>query len=50
MVKHVGKNVKVKAAGGISDLNDAEAFLALGAHRLGTSRVVKAVKAANKEF
>lgn len=41
---HVGANVKVKAAGGISGLADAEAFLKLGADRLGTSRVVKAVK------
>ena len=41
---HVGANVKVKAAGGISSLADAEAFLKLGADRLGTSRVVKAVK------
>jgi len=36
---------KVKAAGGIADLKDAEDFLALGAERLGTSRIVKAVKA-----
>jgi len=41
---HVGANVRVKAAGGISSLADAEAFLKLGADRLGTSRVVKAVK------
>ena len=41
---HVGASVKVKAAGGISSLADAEAFLKLGADRLGTSRVVKAVK------
>ena len=38
--KHVGKNVKIKAAGGISSLEDAEKFLALGADRLGTSRIV----------
>ena len=49
MVENVGDGVKVKAAGGISDLKDAEAFLALGADRLGTSRVVKAVKALEKE-
>ena len=49
MVENVGAGVKVKAAGGISDLKDAEAFLALGADRLGTSRVVKAVKALEKE-
>jgi len=41
---HVGAAVKVKAAGGISSLADAEEFLKLGADRLGTSRVVKAVK------
>ena len=42
---HVGPGVKIKAAGGIADLKDAEDFLNLGAHRLGTSRIVKAVKA-----
>ena len=41
---HVGPGVKIKAAGGISTLEDAEKFLALGASRLGTSRVVKLVK------
>ena len=40
---------KVKAAGGISSLEDAEKFIELGADRLGTSRVVKIVKAAEKE-
>lgn len=40
MKKHVGKNVKVKAAGGISSLEDAEKFLELGAERLGTSRLI----------
>lgn len=44
MVENVGEKVKVKAAGGIADLADAEDFLYLGASRLGTSRVVKAVK------
>ena len=44
MRENVGANVKVKAAGGIADLADAEDFLTLGADRLGTSRVVKAVK------
>lgn len=45
---HVGPGVKIKAAGGIADLKDAEDFLHLGASRLGTSRVVKAVKAMEK--
>ena len=44
MVKHVGPGVKVKAAGGITSLKDAEDFINLGASRLGTSRIVKAVK------
>ena len=43
--KHIGPNVKIKAAGGIANLQDAEDFIALGASRLGTSRIVKAVKA-----
>jgi deoxyribose-phosphate aldolase len=42
---HVGPNVRIKAAGGIADLKDAQDFIELGASRLGTSRVVKAVKA-----
>ena len=42
--KHVGKDVKIKAAGGIASLKDAEDFVTLGASRLGTSRVVKIVK------
>lgn len=41
---HVGKEVKIKAAGGISSLSDAEKFLELGAERLGTSRMIKLVK------
>jgi deoxyribose-phosphate aldolase len=40
----VGNNVKIKAAGGIKGLEDAEMFLSLGASRLGTSRVIKAIK------
>ena len=44
MRKNVGADGKVKAAGEISDLADAEEFIRLGADRLGTSRVVKAVK------
>lgn len=42
--KHVKPGVKIKAAGGISSLEDAEKFIELGAARLGTSRVVKIVK------
>ena len=41
---NVAPHVKIKAAGGIADLNDARDFMALGADRLGTSRIVKAVK------
>ena len=44
--QHVGPNVKIKAAGGISTLADAETFIRLGASRLGTSRIVKLAKAA----
>jgi deoxyribose-phosphate aldolase len=44
MRENVGENVKVKAAGGISGLQDAQDFIDLGADRLGTSRVVKAVQ------
>lgn len=42
--EHVAPNVKIKAAGGISSLEDAEKFLLLGADRLGTSRIIKLVK------
>ena len=42
--KHVGKGVKIKAAGGIASMQDAEDFVNLGADRLGTSRIVKIVK------
>lgn len=42
--KHIGPNVKMKAAGGIASLDDAEKFLSLGADRLGTSRIIKLVK------
>ena len=41
---HVAPHVKIKAAGGIATIADAEEFIALGASRLGTSRIVKAVK------
>ena len=43
--KHIGEGVQMKAAGGISSLEDAEKFVALGATRLGTSRIVKILKA-----
>lgn len=46
---HVAPNVKIKAAGGISSLEDAEAFIRLGASRLGTSRIVKIVKNADTD-
>lgn len=42
--EHVGEGVKIKAAGGISSMADAEKFVELGADRLGTSRIVKIVK------
>ena len=41
--ENIGKNVKIKAAGGISSLKDAEDFINNGASRLGTSRIVKIV-------
>lgn len=47
LAKNVGKGVKVKAAGGIKTIADAEEFIALGADRLGTSRIVKIVKEEN---
>ena len=43
--RHIGEGVLIKAAGGISNLDDAQDFIDLGASRLGTSKVVKAVKA-----
>ena len=46
--KHVAPHVKIKAAGGISSLEDAEKFIELGASRLGTSRIVKLAKAMEK--
>ncbi|SDB64804.1 deoxyribose-phosphate aldolase [Butyrivibrio sp. INlla16] len=45
--KHVGPDVKMKAAGGIGSIADAEKFMELGADRLGTSRIVKIVKDEN---
>ena len=47
MRKYVGANVKVKAAGGIASFADAEKFVDLGADRLGTSRLIKIMKAEN---
>lgn len=44
MKEHVGAQVKIKAAGGISSFDDAEKFICLGADRLGTSRLVKIIK------
>lgn len=44
MSKNIGENVNIKAAGGISSIDDAEKFISLGASRLGTSRIVKEVK------
>ncbi len=46
---HIGEGVRMKAAGGIGSMEDAMRFLELGAERLGTSRIVKLVKAAAKE-
>lgn len=46
--RHVKDGVLIKAAGGISSLEDAEAFINLGASRLGTSRIVRLVKSNNK--
>ena len=46
--KHVAPHVKIKAAGGISSLEDAEKFISLGASRLGPSRIVKLAKAMEK--
>ncbi len=45
---NISSHMKIKAAGGIADLKDAEDFINLGASRLGTSRIVNAVKALNK--
>ncbi len=45
---HVAPHVKIKAAGGISSIADAEEFIRLGASRLGTSRIVKLAKAMEK--
>ncbi len=47
--QHIKPNIKIKAAGGISSLEDAEKFISLGASRLGTSRIVKIAKELEKE-
>lgn len=47
--QHVGQDVKIKAAGGISSLEDAKRFLELGAQRLGSSRVIRLVREAGEE-
>lgn len=47
--ENIGADVKVKAAGGISSLEDAEDFINLGADRLGTSRIIKILKAEKVE-
>ena len=44
MAKHIAPHLEIKAAGGISSIKDAEDFIALGASRLGTSRIVKIIK------
>jgi len=49
MRKHVGKDVKIKAAGGIASFDDAEKFMRLGADRLGTSRLIKIMKSAESD-
>ena len=49
LVANVGKGVQTKAAGGIKNLQDAQDFIDLGATRLGTSKVVKAVISSNTE-
>lgn len=49
MKAHLSNGKKLKAAGGIASLEDAMDFIALGADRLGTSRIVRAVKALEKE-
>ena len=49
MKRHITGGVKIKAAGGISSLEDAVKFIELGADRLGTSRIVKLVKGMKPE-
>ena len=49
MKKYCAPHLKIKAAGGISSLEDAQDFISLGASRLGTSRIVKLAKALDKQ-
>lgn len=44
VAKHVGPGIRIKAAGGIASMGDAERFLSLGASRLGTSRIIQILK------
>ncbi|MGT2933154.1 deoxyribose-phosphate aldolase [Streptococcus catagoni] len=48
MTKHIGTDVQIKAAGGITSIEDAEKFISLGASRLGTSRIIKVLKQEDK--
>lgn len=50
MKTHIGREVKVKAAGGISSLDDAVKFMSLGADRLGTSGLIKIIKKTDNGF
>ena len=45
--EHISEGTKIKAAGGISSIEDAQKFIELGADRLGTSRIVKIIKEIN---
>ena len=49
MAANIAPHLRIKAAGGISSIEDAEKFISLGASRLGTSRIVKIVKAMEAE-
>ncbi len=49
LAEHIGPEVKIKAAGGISSFADAQEYLRLGADRLGTSRIIKLAKAEAEE-
>lgn len=49
MSEHISNGKKIKAAGGISSLDDAEEFIKLGASRIGTSKIVKIVMESEKK-